>query len=113
MRIIPELKATFGDTYFLGYTEKKKFDLITNRKTEETECYVCKIASSTLGEQIDISVPITVKVADLKFNQKVILKDVVIDPYGKGSTNSSFAQVILRCSAENILPEGTQPTLQK
>lgn len=105
MKIIPEMKATFGETYFLGYKEKKKYDAVTNRKTDETEHYICKIASSMLGEQIDVIVPVTAKVQELVFNQRITLKGVVIDPYAKGSANSSFAQVILRCTAENIITE--------
>lgn len=102
MKITPDIKATFGDTYFLGYTEKKRFDSVTKKKTEELEGYVCKISSSELQEQIEITVPLTVAVKDIKFNQKVILQGVVIDPYAKSSENSSFAKVILRCSAKAI-----------
>ena len=113
MRIIPEIKATFGDTHFLGYTEKKKYDKTTNKRTEELESYICRIASSHLEEQIEVTVPPTEDIHEIKFNQKVKLKGVVIDPYARSSAGSSFAQVILRCTAEAIQTElsdkGTAP----
>jgi hypothetical protein len=102
MKIIPEIKATFGDTYFLGFTEKKKFDQATNKRTDEVESYICKIASSQLQEQIEVIIPPTVAVHEIKFNQKVVLKEVVIDPYAKSSVGTAFAQVILRCTAQSI-----------
>lgn len=110
MKIIPDIKATFGDTYFLGFTEKKKFDPVTNKKTEELESYSCKISSSKLQGQIEVIVPLTVAVNDFKFNQKVILHDVMIDPYAKGSVGSSFAQVVLRCSAKSITNDSADKT---
>jgi Bacterial protein of unknown function (DUF961). len=111
MKIIPEIKATFGETYFLGYTVKKGFDKVLNQTSEEIESYICKIASSALQGQIDIAVPPTVSVDEIKFNQKVILKDVIIDPYGRSSVGSTFAQVILRCTASNILADGQERVL--
>lgn len=111
MKIIPDIKATFGDTYFLGYTEKKKFDSATNKKTDELEGYVCKISSSELQEQIEITVPSTVAVNDIKFNQKVTLLGVVIDPYARSSGSGSFAKVILRCSAKAINIESGDKTV--
>lgn len=102
MKIIPDIYATFGDTYFLGFTEKKKFDQATNKKTEEVESYTCKISSSRLQGQIEVTIPITVPVSDISFNQKVTLQDVVIDPYARSSGGNSFAQILLRCSAKSI-----------
>lgn len=102
MRIIPEIKTTFGETYFLGFTEKKKFDQTTNKRTDEVESYICKIASSELQEQIEVILPPTVAVQEIKFNQQVMLKGVVIDPYAKSSVGTAFAQVILRCTAQSI-----------
>lgn len=110
MKIIPDIKATFGDTYFLGFTEKKKFDSVANKKTEEIEGYVCKISSSELQEQIEVTVPITVAVNDIKFNQKVMLREVVIDPYARSSGNGSFAKVILRCSAKALSIDSSDKT---
>jgi len=112
MKIIPDIKATFGDTYFLGFAEKKKFDQITNKKTEETESYVCRISSSELQGQIEVTVPATVAVHDIGFNQKVALQVVTIDPYAKSSEGTSFAQVILRCAAKGLLTEG-KPIVSK
>lgn len=105
MKIIPEIKTTFGDTYFLGFTEKKKFDKTINKSTDEVEGYVCRMASSELQSQIEITVPTTVAVQEIKFNEKVTLQGVVIEPYAKSSEGTSFAQVILRCSAQGILSE--------
>lgn len=102
MKIIPDIYATFGDTYFLGFTEKKKFDQTTNRKTEEVEGYTCKISSSILQGQIEVTVPVNVPVNDISFNQKVTLQDVVIDPYARSSGGNSFVQTLLRCSAKSI-----------
>lgn len=103
MKIIPDIHATFGDTYFLGFTEKKKFDRTANRKTAEIESYNCKISSSKLQGQIEVTVPTTVLVSEISFNQKVTLEDVIIDPYARSSGGNSFAQVLLRCSAKSIL----------
>lgn len=111
MKIIPDIKATFGDTYFLGFTEKRKFDPVTNRKTEEPESYICKISSSELQEQIEVTVPLTVAVDSIKFNQKVTLQGVVIDPYARTSGGGSFAQVILRCSAKAIMIDSNDKTI--
>lgn len=111
MKIIPDIKATFGDTYFLGFTEKKKFDPVTNRKTEELESYICKISSSELQEQIEVIVPLTVAVDNIKFNQKVTLQEVVIDPYARSSGGGSFAQVVLRCSAKAIIIDSNDKTV--
>jgi len=105
MRIIPDIKATFGETHFLGYSEKKRFDKTINKRTDEVEYYICRVASSYLEEQIEVAVPPTADIHEIKFNQKVILKDVVIDPYARGSAGSSFAEVVLRCSAEAIQTE--------
>lgn len=107
MKIIPEIKATFGETYFLGFTEKKKFDQATSKKTDELESYVCRISSSQLQGQIEVTVPATVAVQDIKFNQKVTLQGVTIDPYARSSGGTSFAQVILRCTAEGLLDESS------
>lgn len=103
MKIIPEIKATFGDTYFLGYTEKKKYDKETNKKTDELESYVCRLSSSELQGQIDVIVPPSVAVQKLTFNQKVILQGVIIDPYARSSQGTSFAEVMLRCTAKDLL----------
>lgn len=105
MRIIPEIKATFGETYFLGFTEKMKYDQATNRKTEELESYVCRLASSELQGQIEVTVPLTAAVDQLKFNEKVLMQGVVIDPYARSSGSSSYAQVVLRCTAVAIVPD--------
>lgn len=102
MKIIPDIKATFGDTYFLGYTVKKKFDITANRKTEEPESYLCKISSSELKGQIEVIVPLTVAVDEIGFNQKVIMQGVIIDPYARSSEGTSFAQVVLRCMAQTL-----------
>jgi len=105
MKIVPDIKATFGETYFLGYTEKYKFDSTTNKRTDELESYLCKISSSTQEGQIEITVPPTTSVDKIKFNQKVFLQNVMLEPYAKSSTGTAFAQIILRCSAESILDE--------
>jgi len=105
MRIIPDIKATFGDTYFLGFAEKMRFDQTANKKTDELESYVCRLSSSELQGQIEVTVPLTVAVHEIKFNQKVTLQDVVIDPYAKSSEGTSFAQVVLRCTAKTILDD--------
>ena len=105
MKIIPDIKATFGETYFLGFTEKKKFDQTANRKTDELESYVCRISSSELQGQIEVTVPVSVAIQEIKFNQKVFLQGVIIDPYAKSSEGTSFAQIILRCTAKEILSE--------
>lgn len=102
MKIIPDIKATFGDTYFLGFTEKKKFDPTTNKRTEVNESYVCRLASSELQGQIEVTVPLSTAVDQLKFNEKVLMQGVVIDPYARNS-GGSFAQVILRCTAKTII----------
>ena len=107
MKIIPEIKATFGDTYFLGFTEKMKYDKATNKKTNELEGYVCRLSSSELQGQIDVIVPPTVPVQKIKFNQKVLLQGVVIDPYAKSSQGTSFAEVVLRCTAKAIQDDST------
>lgn len=83
---------------------------MTNKKTEELESYSCKISSSELQGQIEVIVPLTVAVNDFKFNKKVTLQGVTIDPYAKGSVGSSFAQVILRCSATSITTESLDKT---
>lgn len=106
MKIIPDIKATFGDTYFLGFTEKKKFDPTTNKRTEENESYVCRLASSELQGQIEVTVPLSTTVDQLKFNEKVLMQNVVIDPYARNS-GGSFAQVILRCTAKAIIPDAS------
>lgn len=105
MKIIPEIKATFGNTYFLGYTEKKRYDAATKKRTEDIEGYICKIASSELREHVEVTVSPTVSVQDIAFNQKVTLKGVTIEPYAKSSVGTAFAQVIFRCTAEDILDE--------
>lgn len=105
MKIIPDMKATFGETHFLGYTIKKKYDAESNKKTDEIEAYVCKIVSSELQEQIEVTVPPTVDVTDLKFNQKVTLIRVTIDPWARSTVGTTYAQVFYRCTAENILDE--------
>lgn len=107
MKIIPDIKATFGETYFLGFTEKMRFDQTTNKKTNELESYVCRLSSSELQGQIEVTVPITVAVQEIRFNQKVTLQGVIIDPYAKSSEGTSFAQVILRCTAKGILNESS------
>lgn len=107
MRIIPDIKATFGETYFLGFTEKMRFDQTTNKKTEELESYVCRLASSELQGQIEVTVPLTTPVDQLKFNEKVTMQGVVIDPYARSTGNSSFAQVILRCTATAIVSDAS------
>ena len=110
MRIVPDIKLTFGDTYFLGATEKWKYDPIAKKRTDELEGYACRIAASALGEQVEVTVPPTVDVAALGFNRKVTMKGVVIDPYAKaqGSGNSSYAQVVLRCTAESIIEDSPE-----
>lgn len=105
MRIIPEIKATFGDTYFLGYKEKKIYDKEKNKMTDETEGYLCRISSSALQGQIDVLVPPTAAIQNIAFNQKVQMQGVVIDPYAKSSPGTSFAEVVLRCTAKAILDE--------
>ena len=107
MKIIPEIKTTFGETYFLGYTEKKKFDPATNKRIDEVESYTCKIASSELQSQIEVTLPITVAVQEIRFNEKVTLQGVVIEPYARSSEGTSFAQVILRCTAKGISGESS------
>lgn len=111
MKIIPEIKSTFGDTYFLGFTEKMKYDKTTNRKTNELEGYVCRLSSSKLQGQVDVIVPPTVPVHEINFNQKVLLQGVVIDPYAKSSQGTSFAEVVLRCTAKAILDDSTGKTV--
>lgn len=105
MKIIPDIKATFGETYFLGYTEKKKYDKDASKRTDELEGYTCRISSSELQGQIDVTVPPTVEVDEIKFNQKILLQDVVIAPYARSSQGTSFAEVVLRCTAKNILDD--------
>lgn len=105
MKIIPEIKTTFGDTYFLGFTEKMKFDQTANKRTDELESYICKISSSELQGQIEVTVPPTVDVQKIKFNQKVILQNVTIEPYARSSVGSTFAQVFLRCNASSIIDD--------
>lgn len=105
MKIIPEIKATFGETYFLGYTEKMKFDRESNKKTGDLDSYLCRLSSSELQGQIEVIVPSTVAVRDIKFNQKVTLQGVVIDPYARSSQGTSFAEVVLRCMANNIIDD--------
>lgn len=113
MKIIPEIKATFGDTYFLGFTEKKKFDTANNKRTDENESYVCRLASSELQGQIEVTVPLSTTVDQLKFNEKVLMQGVVIDPYAR-SAGGSFAQVILRCTAKTIIPDAsTKPAIDR
>lgn len=114
MKIIPDIKATFGDTYFLGYTEKMKYDKNTNKKTEELDGYICRLSSSELQGQMDVIVPLTVAVQTIKFNQKVTLQGVVIDPYARSSQGTSFAEVVLRCTAKNIVEDavGRTPTIK-
>ena len=98
MKIIPNIKETFGDTYFLGYSEKMKFDQTTNIK----EARICKVSSSVLQEQIEVIVSPAVDIKKILFNQKVTLNNVVIEPYARTTTGSSFVQVILRCTADSI-----------
>ena len=102
MKIIPNIKESFGDTYFLGYSEKMKFDQATNRRTDEIEARICKVSSSVLQEQIEVIVAPTVDITKIRFNQKVTLNNVVIEPYARTTTGSSFAQIILRCTADSI-----------
>jgi len=50
-------------------------------------------------------VPLTVAVHEIKFNQKVTLQSVVIEPYAKSSEGTSFTQVVLRCTAKTIFDD--------
>ena len=109
MKIIPDVKATFGDLYFLGYTEKMKYDRVTGRRTEELEGYVCRLASSELRGQVEVTVPADVSVDLIGFNQKVMLQGVEIDPYARSSEGSSFAEVVMRCTARTILDASKPP----
>lgn len=103
MRLVLDVKESFGDLLFLGYSEKKKYDKATGKKTDEVESFVCRVASSEQQGQIEIAVPSTVHVEDIKFSQKVDFRNVVIAPYSRTSEGSSFAEVILRCTADTII----------
>lgn len=54
---------------------------------------------------MDVIVPLTVAVQTIKFNQRITLQGVVIDPYAKSSQGTSFAEVVLRCMAKNIVED--------
>lgn len=111
MKLVLDVKESFGDLLFLGYDEKKKYDSVANRRTEEPEAFTCRLASSKLGGQIEVTVPLEVAVDSIAFSQKVTLRNATIDPYARTSEGSSFAEVILRCNADTILdaskPVGT------
>ena len=111
MKIIPDIRLTFGDTYFLGFKEKWKYDPISKNRTDEVEGFICKLASSAMAGQVEVTIPPAVNLSTLGFNQKVTLKGVEIDPYAKGSEKSSYAQVVLRCTAESILEDGQGKTV--
>lgn len=109
--LVLDVKESFGDLLFLGSSEKKKYDSVANRRTDEVEAYVCRLASSRLRGQIEVTVPLEVAVDSIAFSQKVTLRNATIDPYARTTEGSSFAEVVLRINADTILdaskPAGT------
>lgn len=110
--IVPDLEETFGSINFLGYEEKMKYDRETRQRTDELEGYVCYFGSGKLGGQVEVTVPPMVAVQDIEYLQKVTLEGVEIDYYGRSAQDSTFAEVILRCTAKNILnASGVKPPI--
>lgn len=101
VNLVLDVKESFGDLYFLGYKEKMKY--VDRKKTDEVEAYECRLSSSRRREQIEVTVPLTVSVESIGFNQKVTLNKAEIDPYGRTTEGSQFAEVILRLTADTIL----------
>lgn len=101
MKLVLDSKKTFGDLLYLGFSEKFKYE--DGKKTKEVEGFACRLASSLMGAQIEVLVPPTVSVDMIQFGRKVAVPEVSCDPYGRSSEGSSFAEVVLRCTADTIL----------
>ncbi|WP_286191321.1 DUF961 family protein [Virgibacillus salexigens] len=104
--IKPDAKITFGDMIFMGLArEKMYFDRERGVRTDTLEARIYNIASSTQGEQIEVTLPDYVDLKEINFNAPVELKNPTITARAQASGNG-FANVVWTVNAEDILEVG-------
>ncbi|QQK79508.1 YdcP family protein [Salicibibacter cibi] len=104
--IKPDVKVTFGDMIFMGMArERREYDPDKSFQERPLQARVYNLASSTQGEQIEVTVPEYVDEKEIDFNAPVELKNPTIRARAQASGNG-FANVIWTVEAEDIVEVG-------